>query len=449
MQAVEGGTDATRALGRGAISAFCVAHPSAARGADHNRTVMPADGGRVGGGAAALRRCAVPGDWAAIGGGGATSCSAPGANWLTCTISGGSLTLGAATGQTSHQVIGTCGSATSFAPCSLVAGDLPSIPLATGVTGTLPAANLPTPTASTLGGIESITSASHNWVAYIDTSGAPHQSQPACGDLSNAANSCSTDATNASNITAGTLPAAQLPTPTASTLGGIESLASASHKWINAISTAGVPAATQPACGDLSNAATSCSTDATNASNISSGTLGAGRLPAPAGGGPPGGVAAIPSVTSGINTPETTIVSYTVPANTIAAGTTYRVVAYGTCTSSAANVSTVKIRFGSTGTASDTALATLNVTSATSGSNVAFSVEFYITFQSTTTAEVTAILHNNGSTGIYTALQIIMAPANTTGLTTTSNEVLQLSYASAASTTTSTFQTATIELLKP
>jgi hypothetical protein len=62
---------------------------------------------------------------------------------------------------------------------------------------------------------------------------------------------------------------------------------------------------------------------------------------------------------------------------------------------------------------------------------------------------VTAILHNNGSTGIYTALQVIMAPANTTGLTTTSNEVLQLSYASAASTTTSTFQTATIELLKP
>src|ERR1039458_6071862 len=89
-------------------------------------------------------RCAVPEDWAAIGGG-ATSCSAPGANWLTCAISGGALTLGAATGQTSHKVIGTCGSATSFAPCSLVAGDLPSIPLSTGVTGTLPAANLPAP----------------------------------------------------------------------------------------------------------------------------------------------------------------------------------------------------------------------------------------------------------------------------------------------------------------
>jgi hypothetical protein len=64
-------------------------------------------------------------------------------------------------------------------------------------------------------------------------------------------------------------------------------------------------------------------------------------------------------------------------------------------------------------------------------------------------AEVTAILHNNGSTGIYTALQNVMTPANTTGLTTTSNEVLQLAYASAATTTTSTFYIATIELVKP
>ena len=245
-----------------------------------------------------------PGTWTNGDSGGtgtvtSVGCGTFGASWLNCSFGSSTTTtpilvLSAATGQTPHQVIGTCGLATTFGPCALVASDLPSIPLATGVTGTLPAANLPTPTASTLGGIESITSASHNWVAYIDTSGVPHQSHPACGDLSNAANSCSTDATNASNITAGTLPAAQLPTPTASTLGGIESLASASHKWINAISTAGVPAATQPACGDLSNAANSCSTDATNASNLSSGTLAAGRLPAPAGGGPPGGVAAIP-----------------------------------------------------------------------------------------------------------------------------------------------------------
>ena len=66
---------------------------------------------------------------------------------------------------------------------------------------------------------------------------------------------------------------ADLPAPSSSTLGGIESLAAVSHKWINTISTAGVPSATQPACGDLSNGAASCSTDTTNATNITSGTL--------------------------------------------------------------------------------------------------------------------------------------------------------------------------------
>jgi hypothetical protein len=55
---------------------------------------------------------------------GASSCSAPGVNWLTCTISGSTLTLGAAAGQTSHQVIGTCGSATSFGPCRPACADL-------------------------------------------------------------------------------------------------------------------------------------------------------------------------------------------------------------------------------------------------------------------------------------------------------------------------------------
>jgi hypothetical protein len=247
----------------------------------------------------------------------------------------------------------------------------------------------------------------------------------------------------------GTLPAASLPTPTGSTLGGVESLVATSHQWINAISTAGVPSSTQPACADLSNAANSCSTDATNASSISSATLGASRLPAPAGGGPPGGVASITSTSGAINTTETSIVSYTVPANTITAGTTYRVIAYGACTASAANVSDFRIRFGSTGGASDTAIAALAATSATTGTGVAFRGEFEITFQSATVSQAQAILSNNGSTGIYTARQLLLAQTNTTGLTTTSNEVLQLSYVSAAATTTSTFYLATIEPVKP
>jgi hypothetical protein len=48
----------------------------------------------------------------------------------------------------------------------------------------LGAANIPAPTATTLGGVESVTSLAHNWIAYIDTSGVPHQSQPSAGDIS-------------------------------------------------------------------------------------------------------------------------------------------------------------------------------------------------------------------------------------------------------------------------
>jgi hypothetical protein len=81
----------------------------------------------------------------AVGGGGVTSCSATGANWLTCAITGNNLNLGAATGQTAHQVIGT-GTGSSFGPVFLGGEDIPAINLAAsgngGVTGNLPVANL-------------------------------------------------------------------------------------------------------------------------------------------------------------------------------------------------------------------------------------------------------------------------------------------------------------------
>src|SRR6185312_13491583 len=51
-------------------------------------------------------------------------------SWLSITTPvalGGALTLSAASGQASHQVIGTCGTSGSFAPCSLQPGDIPTL----------------------------------------------------------------------------------------------------------------------------------------------------------------------------------------------------------------------------------------------------------------------------------------------------------------------------------
>lgn len=49
-----------------------------------------------------------------------------------------------------------------------------------------------------------------------------------------------------------TIAGADLPNPSATTLGGVQSIASQSSKWINSISTSGVPSLSQPAFSDIS-----------------------------------------------------------------------------------------------------------------------------------------------------------------------------------------------------
>ena len=147
-------------------------------------------------------------------------------------------------------------------------------------TGTVPAARLPNPTASTLGGVQSKAAVTNQFLTSISTSGVPASAQPAAAGITGLAASATTDTTNATNITSGTLPAARLPNPTTTTLGGVRAIDAVAHKFITSISVAGVPALASPVAGDVGGLAASATTDTTVASNISTGTLAAGRLPA-------------------------------------------------------------------------------------------------------------------------------------------------------------------------
>jgi hypothetical protein len=165
-----------------------------------------------------------------------------------------------------------------------------------------------------------------------------------------------------------------------------------------------------------------------------------------------GGQTSIVAASAAINTTETIITQKSIAASQLIAGTTYRVTAYGTCTSTVVNASNFRLRLGTAGTVSDPVVSVITPTSAASGTTVPFKIEMLVTIRTTGSGTGTTsgmgVLENNGITGVSATTLVVGANTTTSALNTTVANTISLTYSSAATTTTSTFQLATIEIVK-
>lgn len=163
------------------------------------------------------------------------------------------------------------------------------------------------------------------------------------------------------------------------------------------------------------------------------------------------GQASIVADSAAINTTEAIIIKTpALAASRLIAGSHIRITLTGTCTSTVANTSTFTLRWGTNGTTADATVAALvSSVAAVSGTNNGFRSVIDLTIRTigaSATSDAFMELLSDGNIGIV-ATPNEKFVAGTTFNSTTANGILSVAYKSAATTTTSTFKNAIIEVV--
>jgi len=159
------------------------------------------------------------------------------------------------------------------------------------------------------------------------------------------------------------------------------------------------------------------------------------------------------AASAAINTTET-VISQTrrYMANAIYAGTTWRFRVAGTCTTTVGNTSTFRVRLGTAGTTGDTVIMTFTTTAAgTTGSTDPFTAEITITCRtigSSATFYGHMQIDGHDVNGIIAVQHDVILGTAANGNTQNANYI-ELTYQSAATTTTCTFQQVVMHCFVP
>lgn len=213
------------------------------------------------------------------GGSGVTSVNVTVPSWLAVSgvpiNSSGTAAITAATGQTPGRYVGTCGAATSVGLCAIPVGDLPTITAAKGGTGIDTSASTGVPKVAIgtwsigagISDLASSTSAALRGVLSDESGGgaALFGTSPTATDLT------TNQATNGDVAITSTRSTDTSPT------GSFLLFKNAAGSTLFGIDITGSLSAGTVPVARVSGLATSATTDATNASNISAGTLAVAR----------------------------------------------------------------------------------------------------------------------------------------------------------------------------